>query len=173
MSDEMKDLNPQIVEVEIGIRSLRKITIYPLSVTDQFKMSDLITKALQKFFLRGTSKKVDKKKLAQDDDMEFVAFLINLIQKNLAKILEFICDEERPALLLDDMSNLQLSEVVKTIYEVNYEKPRKNVESLLDQIKDLFQSGRLLQQSVSDTQDMDSTISSENLSETEESQPDK
>ncbi len=162
MSDEMKDLNPQIVDVEIGIRSLRKITIYPLAASDQFKMSDLITKALKKFFLKK-----------DQEDIAFVAFLLDLIKRNIVQILGFICDEERPAGLLDDMSNLQLSEIVKTIYEVNYEKPAKNVESLLGQIKDLFQSGRLLQQSVSDTQDIDSTISSENHSETEESQPDK
>ena len=162
MSDEMKDLNPQIVEVEVGLRSLRKLTLYPLSVTDQFKMSDLIMKALQKFFLKG-----------DQEDVAFVAFVLDLIRKNIVKVLEFICDEERPSSLLDDMSNLQLSEVVKTIYEVNYEKPGKNVESLVDQVKNLFQSGRLLQQSVSDIQDIDSTISSENLSEKEESLPDK
>ena len=52
MSDELKDLNPQIVDVEIGIRSLRKITLYPLSVTDQLKMSDLITKASAAVFER-------------------------------------------------------------------------------------------------------------------------
>lgn len=162
MSDEMKDLNPQIVEVEVGLRSLRKFTLYPLSVTDQFKMSDIITKALQKFFLKG-----------DQDDVVFVAFVLDLIRKNIVKVLEFICDEEAPSRLLDDMSNLQLSEIVKTIYEVNYEKPGKNVESLLDQIKNLFQSGRLLQQSVSDIQDIDLTTSSENHSETEELPPDK
>ena len=169
MSEELKDLNPQIVDIEIGIRTLRKITIYPLSTTDQFKMSDLITKALQKFFLRG-----DKSTKSKDeDDMEFVAFLIGLIRKNIVKVFELICDEEHPGKLLDDISNLQLSNIVKTIYEVNYEEPGKNVESLVDQVKNLFQSGRLLQQSVSDIQDIDLTISSESPSETEESLPDK
>ena len=169
MSDEMKDLNPQIVDVEIGIRTLRKITIYPLSATDQFKMSDLITKALQKFFLKGGKPKGSK----DEDDMEFIAFLLGLIRKNIVKVFELICDEESPAGLLDDISNLQLSNIVKTIYEVNYGEPGKNVESLVGQVKTLFQSGRLLQQSVSDIQDIDLTTSSESPSETEESRPDK
>jgi hypothetical protein len=169
MSEEMQELNPQIVDVEIGIRTLRKITIYPLSTTDQFKMSDLITKALQKFFLRGDTSTKSK----DEDDMEFIAFLLGLIRKNIVKIFELICDEESPAGLLDDISNLQLSNIVKTIYEVNYEEPGKNVESLVDQVKKLFQSGRLLQQSVSDIPDIDLTTSSENHLEMEESLQDK
>ena len=99
MSEELKDLNPQIVDIEIGIRTLRKITIYPLSTTDQFKMSDLITKALQKFFLKGGKPKASR----DEDDMEFVAFLIGLIRKNIVKVFELICDEQNPARLLDDI----------------------------------------------------------------------
>ena len=92
MSEEMKNLNPQITDVEIGIRSLRKITVYPLSVSDQFKMSDLITKALQKFFLRE-----------DQDDVAFIAFLLGLIKKNLVSILELICDERNPGVLLREI----------------------------------------------------------------------
>ena len=60
-----------------------------------------------------------------------------------------------------------------TIYKVNYEEPAKNAESLLDQVKILFQSGRLLQQSVSDIQDTDSMTSLESPSEKEEQLLDK
>lgn len=157
MSEEMKNLNPQIVDIKIGIRSLRKITVYPLSVSDQFKMSDLITKALQKFFLKKG-----------EDDVAFIAFLLDLIRKNLVRILELITEEKEPGKLLRDITNLQMSEIAMTIYKVNYGEPSKNAESLLDQIKTLFLSGRLLQQSVSDIQDTDSVISSEDRSEKED-----
>jgi len=30
-------LNPEIAEIEVGVRYLRKITFYPLSVAHQFK----------------------------------------------------------------------------------------------------------------------------------------
>lgn len=155
---EMQELNPQIMTVFIGTRNLRGVKIYPLSVKDQLDMSDLITKALQQFF---SSK--------EKSDIDFVAFLVTLIGDNLNKILRFVMDEEVfHDEILGEISNLQASEIAKIIYEVNYSAPSKNVKSLLEKLEILFQSGRQLQQSVKDTQDINSTISSENPLEKED-----
>jgi len=153
----MKELNPQITNVKVGKRNLREITIYPLSIGDQIKMSDLITKALQKFFL-GSKK----------GDVEYVTFLLELIRKNMIRILEYVMEEKVSNAFLDDITNFQLSEIAKIIYEVNYESPAKNVESLLSQAKNLFLLGGQLPQSVKDTLDMDLSTTSENHSEKEE-----
>ena len=40
-------LNPQVAEVEIGVRNLRKITIYPLSIADQLSTTDLVSEAIR------------------------------------------------------------------------------------------------------------------------------
>jgi len=157
MSEELKDLNPQITSTKVGTRKLREIKIYPLSVGDQIKMSDLITKALQKFFI-GSDK----------GDVEYVTFLLDLIRKNIVRILEYVMDEKVSNAFLDDITNFQLSEIAKIIYEVNYESPAKNVESLLSQAKNLFLLGGQLPQSVKDTLDMDLSTTSENHSEKEE-----
>ena len=157
MSEELKDLNPQITNVPVGKRNLREIIIYPLSIGDQLKMSDLITKALQKFFV-GSKK----------GDVEYVTFLLDLIKRNVIRILEYVMEEKVSNAFLDDITNFQLSEIAKTIYEMNYESPAKNAESLLSQVKSLFLLGGQLPKSVNDTLDIDLPTSSEDHSEKEE-----
>lgn len=137
-------LNPQITKIDIGTRSLRSITLYPLSLADEKLFGEVIQKALQKYF--------DQQVSGKDDELiGFVDFLIKLIEKNLIKILGLITDEEKPKDVFDNMTNYQLSEMVKIIYDVNFEQPSKNVKSLLETLKSMFLSRRLSQPSLSDT----------------------
>jgi Golgi nucleoside diphosphatase len=151
MSEEK--LNPRGVEIEIGIRTPRKITIYPLSVRDQMKLSDLITEALRIFFA-STNK----------EDIEFVSTIINIISKNLNKIMLMIVPDERNQLqkmwasftkkevdMLIDISNNQMLEIVQHVFDMNYGDPLKNAKSLFEKAKELFLSERLLQPSAKDT----------------------
>lgn len=149
---ENERLNPQITKIDIGKRNLRSITLYPLSLADEKLFGDVIQKALQKYFEQQVS----------EDEAElvgFVDFLMKLIEKNLIRILGLITDEEKPKQVFDEMTNFQLSELVKTIYEVNFEQPSKNVKSLLDKLKTTFLSRRLSQPSLSDTLSTTSPIS--------------
>ena len=155
---EKQNINPQITEVEIGIRGLRKITIYPLSIPDQLKMTDLITKALQEFMTVGKGL----------EDIAVVSFIVGFIRENIGKILEMVTDDEKGKDLLKDMSNFQASEIAKTIFEVNYGSVLKNLEGLIEKMKSLFLSVGPLPQSVSDTEDTDLSTSTSDLSEKEE-----
>ncbi|MFA5240560.1 MAG: hypothetical protein WC476_12760 [Phycisphaerae bacterium] len=157
-SDEMVRLNPQIKDVEIGIRNLRSIKIYPLSVSDQLTATNLVTSALQVFM---TNKDV------KNNDLLFVAFMLEQIRTNASEILKMVLDEtESPEVVLKEMSNEQMMVIVKAIYEVNYESLSKNVKSLLEKKKESV-SERQSQQSVK-SMDTNSMISSENLGETVE-----
>lgn len=128
---EKRKLNPQIASLEIGIRNLRTIKIYPLSFGDQLEMTDLITETIQKFIeARG-----DK---LQEDNVEFVQFIIDLLRKNLSKIIRLISDEEDT--LLKEITNVQVVDMVNIIYEMNYEESIKNAQSLFEKIKPMFQS---------------------------------
>ena len=128
---EKRKLNPQIASLEIGIRNLRTIKIYPLSFGDQLEMTDLITETIQKFIeARG-----DK---LQEDNVEFVQFIIDLLRKNLSKIIKLISDEEDT--LLKEITNVQVVDMVNIIYEMNYEESIKNAQSLFEKIKPMFQS---------------------------------
>jgi len=154
-SDEMVRLNPQIKDVEIGIRNLRSIKIYPLSVSDQLTATNLVTSALQVFM---TNKDV------KNNDLLFVAFMLEQIRTNASEILKMVLDEtESPESVLKDMSNEQMMVIVKAIYEVNYESLSKNVKSLLEKKKESV-SERQSQQSVK-SMDTNSMISSENPGE--------
>ena len=44
-SVKVQDVNPQVKSIKLGVRTLRKITIYPLSVADQLELTDMITEA--------------------------------------------------------------------------------------------------------------------------------
>lgn len=157
-SDEMVRLNPQIKDVEIGIRNLRSIKIYPLSVSDQLTATNLVTSALQVFM---TNKDV------KNNDLLFVAFMLEQIRTNASEILKMVLDEtESPEAVLKEMSNEQMMVIVRAIYEVNYESLSKNVKSLLEKKKESV-SERQSQQSVK-SMDTNSMISSENPGETVE-----
>ena len=155
----MVRLNPQIKDVEIGIRNLRSIKIYPLSVSDQLTATNLVTSALQVFM---TNKDV------KNNDLLFVAFMLEQIRTNASEILKMVLDEtESPEAVLKEMSNEQMMVIVKAIYEVNYESLSKNVKSLLEKTKKESVSERQSQQSVK-SMDTNSMTSSESPGETVE-----
>jgi hypothetical protein len=157
-------LNPQITDTEIGVRELRKITIYPLSMADQLSMTDLITEAIQTFFTGAQGFE------SEEQDMEFMAFVVGLIKENLSKVIEFVTDEKGED-VLQDLTNEQASVIATIIYDVNYEPVIKNSQSLAERIRNLIasRSTRPSPQSVNDT-DIDSTISTDGPSEKEDSQ---
>ena len=123
-NNEMDILNPDIQEVTIGVKKLRKITLYPLSVVDQMKVTDLFQEALGAF-------------LANKDagDIQFVALFIAIIKTNLAKILSLVVDvEEDSEKLLAEITNNQLTVIANVLYEMNYALISKNVSGLLKKL---------------------------------------
>lgn len=149
ITDEKLVLNPQVTGVEVGIRNLRKIKIYPLSVAQQWAMSDLITQALQVFMQRESK-----------NDYEFVSNLLALIKDNLAMALTLVTDlsEQECSDLFSEMTNVQMAKIIETIYDINYKPISKNVASLLEKIVTVFPSGRPSPMSASVT-DIPSVIS--------------
>jgi len=138
-----KRINPQIKSVEIGILKLRKIKIYPLSMADQLELTELINKAIKSFF--------ESSKGGEDKNLVFVSFIVKTIQDNIHKILGFVSPDEKPEAIMKEISNQQLSEIVKIVYQDNYEKPVKNVMSLFPTEKIQSVLERQSQQSVKDT----------------------
>jgi hypothetical protein len=124
MENEMSVLNPDIQEIVIGVRKLRRIKIYPLSVVDQLKITDIVQEALGIFLASKES-----------NDVAFVALLIALLKTNASKILSLVLDpDENPDKVLEEMTNNQLSELGTILYQVNYEVISKNVSGLLKKL---------------------------------------
>ena len=142
-NNEMEILNPDIKEIMIGVKKLRKITLYPLSVVDQMKVTDLFQEALGAF-------------LANKDggDLQFIALFIAIIKTNLAKILALVTEpEENSETMLAEITNNQLSNIATLLYEMNYELISKNVSGLLKKLPQKKESPlvRPLQPSVEST----------------------
>ena len=152
---ESARLNPEISSAEIGVRELKEIKIYPLSMADQLSMTNLITDTVRKFFEKGDV-----------DDFVFAQFLSKLIEENLETILMMVTDKEQAN--LEDMTNNQAVAIAEIVYEVNFGSLVKKVKSLLEKVKEQFPSGRPLPTSLDDTEDTDSKTSTDEVSEAEE-----
>ena len=161
MNNEMEVLNPDIQEVTVGVRKLRKITLYPLSVVDQMKVTDLFQEALGAFLANKEA-----------GDLQFVALFIAIIKTNLAKVLALVIEpEEDSEKLLTEITNNQLTVIANVLYEMNYALISKNVSGLLKKLPQTVKKEspleRPLQPSVK-SMDIDSMIFLGNLGETEE-----
>ena len=156
---EAARLNPEIQTTEIGVRELKTIKIYPLSMADQLSMTNLITEALQEFF-----KRPGMAEAGRESDFEFAKFIADLIKENLSTILGMITDEAK----LEDITNNQAVEIAEMVYETNFGSLVKKVKSLLEKVNEQFPSGRPSLTSLGSTEDTDSKTSTEEVSETEE-----
>ena len=147
-NEDMQNLNPQITEVEIGVRDLRKIKLYPLAVGCQMKMTALMASTISGFLVTKESQ----------DEVAMVGFFVKTINENLAKFMALAIGEKEKdgkfpetEKMLEDTTNLQASEIAKVIYEVNYETSIKNFQSLFEQMRKLFPLERSLPGSAKDT----------------------
>ena len=119
-------LNPEITELTIGTRNLRKITIYPLSMADQFKVTDLIAGVISEAMV---SKELD--------DTAFAILAITMIKENIGKIIEYATDENGEE-ILKELSNKDVVAIADILWQVNYESLSKNFKSLVERVKGQF-----------------------------------
>lgn len=117
-------MNPRIRKVEIGVRELSTISIYPLSIKDQTHMVELFVSIVEKFFGEVREKQIT--------NSEFFSIIAQLVMDNIPEFLKYVTDDE---LDLGNFTNYQLSEIAKHIYVDNFEDPGKNVQSLLIGLK--------------------------------------
>jgi len=124
-SDDRK-LNPQVRSVEIGKRTLRNLSIYPLSLSDQLNLTDLVNKGLNAFLQMAPDEN-------EEGMMQFIAFVLSLIKENIERIVEMITDEDKS--ILEEITNVQLMEIVEIVYKENFEGPLGKLTSLFPEVK--------------------------------------
>ena len=128
MPREASNLNPEIQQVKVGVRKLREIDVYPLSVGDQFKMSDILTGALQGF-VSATS--------GENADLVVASVLAEAIKQNLGKVLALVIDEKdfkNEETFLADITNNQLADIAVIVYETNYAPLQKKIRGILEKV---------------------------------------
>lgn len=120
-TEKQGKLNPEIADIEVGVRYLRKVTFYPLSAGHQLKLTSIIESVFKEMVAIEDGN--------EDSTVVFFKKVLEIVEENIGRVIEFICNEE-PEKLLDDMTNSQLVEVVAYVYKTNYEGPLKNLLSL-------------------------------------------
>jgi len=120
--DSMKELNPQIQTIMIGTRTLREITIYPLSLGDQLKLSDLIYTVVQKFFI-----------VREKEDISFIKDVLSIIEENIDNILKLVVDASID--VRSELTNDQIVSIAEIIYDVNYDSTKKKILNLVGKVK--------------------------------------
>ena len=119
-------MNPRVRDVEVGIRTLRKIKLYPLSISDQFSLSDSISEGLQVYM-----------KEAGDGTFSAAAVskMIDMIRAKLPAMLKLIFPDEQPQKLLKELDNFQIATIAEHVFVDNYGEPVKKLASLFSQKK--------------------------------------
>ena len=166
MNRENENLNPQIRDVDIGIKNLRKIKIYPMSMHDEAKFIKLVEEILNSYF---TQLGEGEESLSKENLMPLIIAIKNVIGNNIQELIAIVTDVEEidPKEFFKNTTNTQMSEIVNHIVRDNFEEPSKNFLSLANDFKSLFQFTRQLPESLSDTDNMISPTSIEELLEKE------
>ena len=129
MATNSAKMNPQISTVEVGIKVLREVLIYPLSVADQFKLTNIITGVIQ-----------EVASLEEEaNEVVIINLVVDAIKINLEKILVFVLDEKE-TISFEELTNAQLMEIVDIIFEANYENQIKNLKRLVEKARILWSS---------------------------------
>lgn len=120
------NLNPAIVQWSWGRKTLQEVSIYPLSVGDQGKVTDIISAVLTEYG--------EKYQTGQAlEAAGIVTALYNVIQQHLPSLVAIVCDipREEAVTIADGMTNPQLVLFCEHIWQMNYEEVLKNVKSLM------------------------------------------
>lgn len=118
---ESTKLNPQIAEIEIGVRTLRKIKIFPLAAGPQLQLIDKMG-AVASLLMEAKNEQT-------------IGNLLGVIRKEIPEIIaQVIPLGESAANVLNEISMTQMEQLVKLIYDMNFESIVKNLQGLFGQV---------------------------------------
>lgn len=148
---EFEALNPAIKEVTIGIRKLRKIKIYPLSMADQLTFSGTVIGSL-----------VDMFSQRELPTITFASLIHKIISEKLGSLLVLITDDGEK--LLSELTNEQAFQIAEIVYSVNYGTLEEKAGPFVEKLRKLFLPQQLSPQSSEAILSSDLKISSEDPS---------
>jgi len=153
MSEDTRLLNPDITEISYGKKEIKSLTIYPLSVGDQFKVTNMVTEVIQRL--------VAAQKANNLTDIAFATAMMAALENNLGTVLSLVASipEDESKEIISELTNKQLLEIVDVIWTVNYEPALKKGQSLLERAKSVFNSGKSSPSSSNATPNTDSKTS--------------
>jgi len=131
MNEPEVKVNPNIRRIEIGVRELKKVKVYPLSAAYTVSLAKKVGGILMDFF--GTKLKSFEE---EEVNKQVANLFASIIENNLEEMIENAIDlQEIEAVtvneVLCDMSTEQLVEICEIIYEVNYKALVSKIIGLL------------------------------------------
>jgi len=153
------DLSPDIREIVIGKRiPTRPLKLYPLSVGDQLKMTDIIAEMVAEILAMS----------ADQDDKALILTLFPIVAENIKQVLKYVIDEEEDIdEVLNMITNVQLEALAEAILDVNYAMFSKNGKGLFKKIQKKLLSLMQSSPKLSQEQVTESLISSSQVKEEE------
>jgi len=140
-------VNPKCRKIEIGVRTIREITIWPLSLADEITFTEKIIGIMQKYddVAKPSLPEIPEGTLPEDIDTLFsdpentelaiAEYIVNAIKSNLIELLSYVTDEE---VTLNYLDNDQFMEICDEIYEMNFAGAVGKGLRLLTKIKNIF-----------------------------------
>jgi hypothetical protein len=159
-------INPKCRKVEIGVREIKTITIWPMSLADELSFSETIL-GLMGEYSEIEEKKVEqenKEKGTEDIEGKLALFIVTAIKENLLELLALVADEK---VSLSDIDNEQFMDICDIIFEMNFDGAVGKGVRLLKRIKSMFLQ-KTQSENLSSPQVIDTNTSSDLDSEKEE-----
>lgn len=123
--------------LEVGVREVKEVAVYPLSLAHQLQLSDMIFDVAQAFMaIDFDAEDIEGK----DNSVKAVESAIDILKDNITKLFPLIADEGD--ITAENITNVQLFELAKIVYEVNYADLAKNLKSLPQKMKTLVKEAK-------------------------------
>ncbi len=133
--------NTQIKTITVGVRELREVKLYPLSMADQIALPETFIEAFSKFgeidyenITKDVLKELTQEQTETEKNTKTVKIVVELIKDNIQYILKKTTED----VTLEDITNEQFVEIVDLIFTVNYEGSVGKIKDLVTRVKNLF-----------------------------------
>ncbi|MDD2277361.1 MAG: hypothetical protein PHP56_12615 [Smithellaceae bacterium] len=119
-------------KLSYGIRKVKTLDVWPLSIGDQGVLIQRIDEDMRKFFGRETGADGD----SVVSNADFAMFGVKLLRENLKEIVRLVTGKEESEVdsILSDMTNKQADALIQIVWEENYADIIKNRKGLLGMI---------------------------------------
>lgn len=130
--------NPRIKSLYIGIRNLRKIKIYPLSIGQEIETAEII----------GTLINIASQEQEENDlnNLQVMEVMGKIIKDKVSEIIAFVTDP-KDNVSLHEFDNFQFLEFIEIILDVNFGEHTKKFKEIREKLMNLFPSPNSLPKS--------------------------
>jgi len=107
------NLNPRIRDVDVGIREIRTVTVYPVAYGKKIKSRAFV--AFAEMLDGFTTDQIR-------NEISLSKAILSVVKDHLSELIELATGEQN---LLDDVDATQMVEIIEVLYEQNFKPYEK------------------------------------------------